>query len=147
MDLIGDWQFSGISEFQVGLPIQITQTFTAWGPNTQRPNIVAGANPSLPHGDRTIARWFNTDAFTASPNFALGSAPRFPLHGPGINNWDLALNRDFRLREKLKMQFRTEAYSAMNHPQWGNPGNSLANRNTFGVISSASGARSIELAL
>ena len=54
--------------------------------------------------------------------------------------------RDFRLYERLRMQFRGEAYSATNHPQWGSPGTSLNNRNTFGVITSAGGARSIELA-
>jgi hypothetical protein len=146
-DVIADWQFSGITEFQVGLPMQVTQSFTAWGPNTQRPNLVPGADPTLPRGDRNIARWFNTDAFTPSPNYTLGFAPRFPLHGPGVNNWDLALMRDFHIYERLRTQFRAEAYSAMNHPQWGNPGTSLANKNTFGVISSAGGARSIELAM
>jgi len=54
-----------------------------------RPNLVPNANPSLSHGDRTIARWFNTDAFAASPANTLGFAPRFPLHGPGVNNRDL----------------------------------------------------------
>ena len=44
------------------------------------------------------------------------------------------------------MQFRAEAYSATNHPQWTNPGNNLNNRSTFGVITGANGARSIELA-
>lgn len=44
-------------------------------------------------------------------------------------------------------QFRAEAYSAMNHSQWGNPGNNLSNRNTLGVITNAGGARSIELAM
>ena len=146
-EVIDGWQFAGITEFQVGLPMQIVQSFTAWGPNTQRPNLVPNADPSLPRGDRTIARWFNTDAFVASPANTLGFAPRFPLHGPGVNNWDLALMRDFRFYERVKMQFRAEAYSAMNHPQWGNPGNSLSNRNTFGVVTSAGGARSIELAL
>ncbi|MEO8597388.1 MAG: TonB-dependent receptor, partial [Candidatus Solibacter sp.] len=146
-DLFADWQVSGITEFQVGLPLTITQSFAAWGPNTQRPNVVPNANPSLPRADRTTARWFNTDAFVASPANTLGFAPRFPLHGPGVNNWDLSLMRDFRLYERLKMQCRAEAYSAMNHPQWGNPGNNLSNRNTFGVITSAGGARSIELAL
>ena len=86
-EVIGDWQFAGITEFQVGLPLQVTQTFTAWGPNNQRPNIVPGADPMLSHGDRTIQHWFNTAAFTPSPNFTLGFAPRFPLNGPGINNW------------------------------------------------------------
>lgn len=145
-DVVEGWQFAGITEFQVGLPIQVTQSFTAWGPNTQRPNMVAGQDPSLPRGDRTIARWFNPNAFTASPNFTLGFAPRFPLHGPGVNNWDVSLMRDFRIFERLRMQFRGEAYSATNHPQWGNPGTNLNNLNTFGVITSAGGARSIELA-
>ena len=63
-----------------------------------------------------------------------------------MNNGDLSLMRDFNLYERLKMQFRAEAYSAMNHPQWGTPGNNLNNRNTFGVVTSAGGARSIELA-
>jgi hypothetical protein len=146
-EVLDGWQFSGITEFQVGLPIQVTQTFTAWGPNTQRPNMVTGADPMLPRGDRTVAEWFNTAAFTPSPAFTLGFAPRFPLHGPGVNNWDLALMRDFHLYERLRMQFRTEAYSAMNHPQWGNPGTSLSNLNTFGVITGAGGARSVELTM
>jgi hypothetical protein len=146
-DAIANWQFSGITEFQVGLPMQVTQSFTAWGPNTQRPNVVPGADPSLPRGDRTIARWFNTSAFMASPANTLGFAPRFPLHGPGVNNWDLALMRDFRLRERLRVQFRGEAYSATNHPQWTNPGSNLNNLSTFGVVTGANGARSIELAL
>jgi hypothetical protein len=146
-EIVDGWQFAGITEFQIGLPMQVTQSSVAWGPNTQRPNMVTGADPTLSRGDRTIARWFNTAAFTLSPSYTLGYAPRFPLHGPGINNWDLALMRDFHLYERLKMQFRAEAYSAMNHPQWGNPGTSLSNLNTFGVITSAGGARSIELTM
>jgi hypothetical protein len=145
-DVISGWQLAGITEFQVGLPMQITQSFTAWGPNNQRPNMVNGADPMLPRGDRAIAQWFNTDAFVASPANTLGFAPRFPLHAPGVNNWDLSLMRDFHMWERLRMQFRAEAYSATNHPQWGNPGNNLNNRSTFGVITSAGGARSIELA-
>lgn len=145
-DVMANWQIAGITEFQVGLPIQITQSFTAWGPNNQRPNMVSGAEPMLSRGGRRIARWFNSDAFVASPANTLGFAPRFPLHGSGVNNWDVSLMRDFRLWERLRMQFRGEAYSATNHPQWGNPGNNLNNRSTFGVITSAGGARSIELA-
>ncbi|MCX6621011.1 MAG: hypothetical protein NTY38_08000 [Acidobacteria bacterium] len=88
-DVITGWQMSGITEFQIGLPMTVTQSFTAWGPSIQRPNLVAGQTASLPRGDRTILHWFNTSAFAASPQYTLGFAPRFPLHAqfnnPGTN--------------------------------------------------------------
>ncbi len=148
-DVITGWQFSGITEFQIGLPISITQSFTSWGPSIQRPNMVSGQSPSLPRGDRTNRRWFNTAAFVASPQYTLGYAPRFPLHGPGINNWDLSLMRNFKLYERFTMQFRGEWYNAMNHPQYANPGTNLSNANSFGVITSTTGngSRVVELAL
>lgn len=146
-DIIGGWQVSGITEFQIGLPMTITQSYTSWGPSNQRPNIVSGQSPALARGDRTIQRWFNTGSFTASPQYTLGYAPRFPLHGPGINNWDLSAMRNFRLFERTSMQFRGEFYNAMNHPQFSRPGTNLSSLNSFGIISGAGDARIVELAL
>lgn len=144
-EIIGGWLVAGITEFQVGLPLQITQANNTGGfTNTQRPNQVARA--ALARGDRRIDRWFNTEAMVVAPLYTLGSAPRFALHGPGINNTDLAVMRDFPLHEALKLQFRAEFFNAFNHPQFSNPTTAIGNRN-YGIITSARDPRTIEFAL
>ena len=142
---IGGWELSGVTEFQVGLPMAVTQSnglggFTA----TQRPNQIGAA--ALPGDERTITKWFNTDAFTVAPAYIAGTAPRFPLYGPGINNWDVSLMRNIPIRERMRLQLRGEFYDAMNHPNFKNPNTTLGNVN-YGKITSDNGPRTIELAL
>jgi hypothetical protein len=144
-DLVRGWEFSGISEFQVGLPLAITQSNGTGGfTGTQRPNQVAPA--ALSRGDRSIAQWFNINAFTVAPAFTAGNEPRFPLYGPGINNWDMALMRNFPFRERLNVQLRGEFYNVMNHPNFKNPNTTIGNK-LYGAITSDNGARVMELAL
>ena len=144
-DAIGGWSFSGITEFQVGLPLTIKQQtntingFTA----IQRPNEVHPV--SIDSGN--LLRWFDPTTFAAAAPYTLGNAPRFPLHGPGVNNWDLSVMRSFGLRrENTFLQFRAEFFSAFNHPNFGNPGNTIGTSN-YGVISSAGGSRVTELSV
>jgi Carboxypeptidase regulatory-like domain/TonB-dependent Receptor Plug Domain len=143
--IIGGWELSGITEFQVGLPIAITQNNATGGfTGTQRPNQIAPA--ALPRNQRTLSEWFNTNAFTVAPAYTSGNAPRFPLYGPGINNWDVSLMRNVMLGERLRMQFRAEFYNAMNHPNFSNPNTTIGNAN-YGKITSDVGPRTTELAL
>ena len=76
----------------------------------------------------------------------MGDSGRNILDGPGINNWDLAALKDFRLAEPLKLQFRAEFYSAFNHPNWGLPNVTVGNP-FIGRIGSASDSRDIQMAL
>ena len=92
--LLGGWQLAGIATFQSGIPIAVTQVtnFNAFaGFGTQRPNRVA--DTALPDADRTLARWFNTDAFRTAPQFTLGNSSRNPVRGPSYRNLDLALSK------------------------------------------------------
>jgi len=142
---IGGWELSGVTEFQVGLPMAVTQSNGLGGfTGTQRPNQIGAA--ALPRDERTITEWFNTDAFTAAPAYIAGTAPRFPLYGPGINNWDVSLMRNVPIRERIRLQLRGEFYNAMNHPNFKNPNTTLGNVN-YGKITSDNGPRTIELAL
>jgi len=142
---IGGWELSGVTEFQVGLPMAVTQSNALGGfTGTQRPNQIGAA--ALPGDERTIAKWFNTDAFTVAPAYIAGTAPRFPLYGPGINNWDVSLMRNVPIRERIRLQLRGEFYNAMNHPNFKNPNTTLGNVN-YGKITSDNGPRTIELAL
>ncbi|HSM77920.1 MAG TPA: hypothetical protein VLT57_09860, partial [Bryobacteraceae bacterium] len=50
-----------------------------------------------------------------------------PLVGPGSSTLDLSLAKQFHVpfREKDALQFRAEAFNALNHPQFANPDSSL----------------------
>ena len=142
-EILGGWRLSGITEYQVGLPMTVSQpnNFSGGFTQVQRPNRIA--DPVLPRADRTLTRWFNTDAFAVTPQLTLGNSPRFPLHGPGVENWDVIIDRTFKFREHLRLDFRTEFYNAMNHANYNNPNTQLTARN-FGVITAARDARVVQ---
>lgn len=143
--VVGGWELSGITQFQTGLPLAVTQSNATGGfTNAQRPNEVA--SPALPDGQRTLTAWFNTSAFIKAPDYTAGNEPRFAFFGPGINNWDASLMRNIMLREKLRMQIRAEFYNAFNHPNFSNPNTALGNIN-YGKITSDVSPRITELAL
>ncbi len=145
-DVIRGWELSGITEFQTGLPMEITQSSNGTGGFTgiQRPNQIAAA--SLPRDQRTLTQWFNTAAFAVAPAFTSGTEPRYSLYGPGINNWDASLMRNFPIRERLNIQLRGEFYNAMNHPNFKNPNTTIGNVN-YGKITGDNGARVMEVAV
>ena len=122
--LLSDWQFSGMVTLQDGTPLNpvyfaldIANTGT---PN--RPDVVPGEEIRLPRGERTIERFFNTDAFRTPEPFTFGNAGRNIIPGPGNSLLDLAVSRDFPLGERARMTIRAEAFNAINHPNWGIPG-------------------------
>jgi hypothetical protein len=143
-DVIANWEFSGITEFQIGQPLPITQPNMTHGfTESQRPNAIG--SPVLSSG-QTLDHWFNTAAFQLAPQFTLGDSSRFPLHGPGLNNWDLALQRNFPIAERVKLQFRGEFFNAWNHAQFSNPNGNVASP-SFGAISGSLPGRVTELVL
>lgn len=65
----------------------------------------------------------------------------------GIRNFDLSLVKDFVLKERLKLQFRSEFLNAFNTPRFGGP-NTPVTSSSFGVISSQANApRQIQFGL
>jgi hypothetical protein len=69
--------------------------------------------------------------------------------GPGINNFDLALLKDTRIRESMQLQFRAEAFNVFNHARFGNPSGNFNNSGAggFGYVTSARDPRIMQLAL
>jgi catalase (peroxidase I) len=71
----------------------------------------------------------------------LGDAKRFPLHGPGLENWDSAVTRSFQLPwERTKLEFRGEFYNTLNHTNWRQPSSAVGKKN-YGVITKANDPR------
>jgi outer membrane receptor protein involved in Fe transport len=134
------WQFSGIVTLSAGSPVHITQdgdvlnTDPSGGTNNEiRPNLVDGQDPNLPTGDRTIARWFNTAAFARATQ-TYGTSYRNPVIGPGLKTLDLSLSKSFEVGWGHRVQFRWEAFNALNTAQFANPDGTLGS-STFGEIS------------
>jgi hypothetical protein len=132
--LANGWQITGIVLLQSGMPFAITQAtnFNAFaGFGVQRPNIVA--TPNLPSDQRNPAKWFNTAAFVAAPQFTLGNASRNPVRGPSYRDADIAFIKHTRVKEQVDLEFRAEIFNLTNIPAFGQP-NGVVGSSAFGTI-------------
>src|SRR5207248_6031792 len=117
--LLGGWSIDGLTEAEAGRPFNVTMsTDPSNTGTTERPNRVSSGY--LPDSQRTLNRWFDITAFLLPAQFTFGNTPRNALHGPGRLNYDLAIHRQFAIRERFKLTFRAEAFNTFNHPQFSN---------------------------
>jgi len=63
----------------------------------------------------------STGCNPASPLLALGGLPS-QVEGPGFHRLDLSLFKDFLLSERFRLQFRSEFFNILNHPNFNAPG-------------------------
>ncbi len=136
--VISGWQVNGIISWESGTPVVLMPATYTTGLNTlnERPDnnghSAAVANP-------TIGSWFNTSVFYTPPPFTIGTAGRTlpDVRNPGITNADLSLfkNNYFGHNERYNLQFRVEAFNALNHPLFNAPDTNI-NDSTFGQVTS-----------
>ena len=143
--VLGGWSGEGITRAQTGAPLnpRIGQDRANVGRTYQRPDAT-GLDPN--NGPKTVDQWFNTAAFALPARYTYGSSGAFVINAPGRYNWDLALQKDFRIRERHLFQFRFESYNLANSVSPGNP-NTTFDGNSFGRITSATAARQLQFAL
>lgn len=144
--LLGAWSLEGITRIQNGSPVNPTSGVDRAnvGASVQRPDVLRNPNTG---GSRNVSqRWFDTTAFALPAIYTFGNAGANILVGDGRHNWDLALAKSWRIREGHMLQFRTEAFNFANHVNFGNP-NSNFSATAFGLVSSATSARQLQLAL
>ncbi len=115
--LVEGWQLAVILQMQTGNPVNIiTSNSTVNGvANTLRPDITG---PVQTIG--SVDRWFDTSPFSAVPRF--GNFGRNVIIGPGFNNVDFSVLKNTKLTERLRLQFRAEAFDLFNYPSFGQPG-------------------------
>ena len=149
------WQANGIAVRQVGFPLGAPGGFYS-----------SGIDPSL--ADPTLTRYFNTCtlltsgtrqncastsepvAFIQAQPFALRTLSlRFPsLRPPKVPSVDVSLFKSFTLHERLKLQFRAEAFNLTNSPQFGSPSTSLTSTSAgVTTLTQVNDPRNIQLAL
>ena len=154
--MIGGWEISGIVTAQSGAPINIGLVgsaggvqFVTTGNSSNRPNVTgSGSNP------HTQADWFATSIYSFPTAGTWGDTPRDSVYGPGRDNWNLSLFKNFLFSESRgsNLQFRAEFFNVWNHTQWSaNTQNGGISANygagDFGKITSTYDPRIIQLAL
>jgi hypothetical protein len=144
--ILGDWQWSGITQFQAGTP------YTPYNPYVsnvddssgyaERSNRVCNGRLSHP----TLAEWFDTSCFPANPPNTFGNSGRNVIIGPGAQLWDMSIERIFKLREHVDFNLRGEFYSVFNHQNWGAPDNYVTDP-TFGEIFGKNNPRIVQIGM
>jgi hypothetical protein len=151
--IIGNWQFNVLPTFQSGFPVSIRQTSnpnsTIAGNGVQRPNLNKGTSLGTSGSlyDR-LNGYINPAAFTASSAFEFGNAPRtLSLRGPGYENWDLSLFKSIRIRDRVNVQYRAQAFNAFNTPLFSGPNTAFGSSNFGKITSQANFPRYLQMGL
>ena len=129
------WQLNTIFTVQSGRPIPV---LTGGGNNGhQRPDVVPGQPFVLPHWTPSTG-YLNPNAFANPvPNGAPGNLGRDQIYGPGFKNVDFSISKNFRLREAMRLQFRSEFFNIFNHPNFSLPNGFISpGSSSAGAISS-----------
>jgi len=150
------WELSGISRFSSGLPV----TLINYGDNSllgaepnginnfgvDEPDVAAGSL-NLNHNPRNGQQFFNAGLFSDNALGTPGDASRRYFHGPGMENFDMALLKNLRITESKSLQFRVEAFNVFNHAQFFGPQAVDGNISsaTFGRVVSAAAPRLVQV--
>ena len=146
----GGWTLTGIITFSTGQPVLLTAPTGAAGIYlTQLPNRVCdGRNTarsgSLRHNGFV---WFDAQCFPLAPQGYFGTSGRTVISGPGVNNWDLGLEKPLPLPRDSPVNalLRAEAFNAWNHTQFGPPNGDAGAGVNFGRISSTRPPRLMQI--
>jgi len=149
--VLGGWQVNGIAALQRAVPLQISNggNNTNLGSPGQRPNNNGASGKKSGEIDQRLNTYFDQTVFSQAPIFTFGNTSRTApdLRGPSAHSLDASLFKNFRVREGLTAQFRTEWFNALNHPTWSAPGTTVTALSSFGIITTAGGSRQIQMAL
>ncbi len=125
--LLGGWQLNSIVTASTGFPIQILDGINQANTTLSnvRPDAVPGVSEQMAHP--STSEWFNVQAFQLQPfGSHYGDVGRNTVIGPGILSWDFSTFKNFNFTEQDYLQFRFECFNCANHPNFGDPFNSLA---------------------
>ena len=136
------WEATGIITFQSGFPITLLLSTPTQGLAT-RPDYVTGQALS---GPKTVAEWFNTNAYTAPPFGFYGNAGVNTVTGPGLDVWNMGFFKNFGIRENMMIQFRGEFFNIWNRANF-NSVDSTVGSGGYGQVNGAWAPRTLQLAL
>jgi hypothetical protein len=138
-EFVNGWTVNGIGSFRSGLPFtpilaaSVSRNLSV-APLAETPNLVAGFSTNPNHGVSagcpgfaagtrvgTAANWFDPCAFSLPITGTYGNLKRNTIIGPGYEDVDLALQKQFEVTRRIRATFKTEMFNILNHPNFGLP--------------------------
>lgn len=151
--LLGDWSISAVLNYQSGLPLRVTQNNRLLLFNSsQRPDRVLGQQArndiSYDDFDPAVDRLFNPAAFSDPGTTRFGNAaPRLSdARGYGIRKEDLAVRKNMRFTEQVRLEYNVQVFNLLNRPQWG-LANDVTSSSDFGKLTAAGPGRFVQMGL
>jgi hypothetical protein len=148
--VIGGWAVLGIVTVGSGQPIVLQAPNRAAGLYlVQLPNRTCDGRTRSGDPSENGFIWFDTTCFPIPPQGYFGNSGRTVISGPGVNNWDLGLEKVVPLaaNESVRLLLRAEAFNAWNHTQFQQPNGDAGAGANFGRISAARAPRLIQLGM
>jgi len=166
---LSGWEISGITTLATGFPFDISyaggSANSLWCPDYLNfyacpdvPNQTGSlirSNPRLRNAEHGYGQWFEPTTFSAEAIGTFGNVHRDPFHGPGLNNTNMILAKNFPLGGdgSRRLQIRMESDNVFNHTQFTNPSGSWNDQipnnlstTGFGVVTGSQSARQTQLA-
>jgi hypothetical protein len=152
--VVNGWNFSGITRFNSGPPVTISQA----GDNAlcgcqgsssngvDVPNYSGGPIKKYDPRSSSNHLYFDTTPFSSEAIGVAGNANRRFFHGPGSDSTDLALIKNTQVKDTISVQFRAEFFNAWNHANFLTPSGNYSTA-TFGQVTTVNPGRIGQVAL
>jgi hypothetical protein len=150
--IVNGWRLGGIFNARTGNPVNVflAGDLSLTDERPQRPNLVPGINPNMPHGRSRaaeVASWFNTNAFVNPQLGTFGNVSRNSIYGPAFIVTNGSAGRFFQLTQGKDLEFKVDALNLFNEPNFANPNSQLASatsaQGNYGTIRSTVGTNGV----
>jgi hypothetical protein len=119
-----DWSFSSVIVARAGFPFNGVVVFASPDPGgyaSSRPDLVPGQPLWIPNATAPGGRSLNPSAFSVPSIPRQGTEGRNDIPGFGLTQADFSIGRKFAMSEPVNLEFRVDAFNALNHPNFANP--------------------------
>ena len=140
--VIGGWQTAGIMTLASGNYLSVTFNSNLTGWPSGRANIVGDP---FSNAQKNQYQWFNPASYAVPTAYTFGNSAPNSITGPGKFFWDMAVFKNTAITERIKFEFRVEAFNLLNHANLGNPGTNISVPAAVGIITGRDGSRVVQL--
>jgi hypothetical protein len=149
--IVNGWELNSILYWRTGFPFTISSGIdnALTGVGRDHADQVKAGNSQLSYGRShaaMIQQWFDTSFFAQNAVGTFGNTSKNILRGPRFFDTDLSVIRNFQIKERAKLQFRSEFFNVFNNVNFNTPDHNVSD-SAFGQILSAKDPRIIQFAL